>query len=158
MYDCFGDQKFVQISLDCFGRTCLVPSSRLTLRLQKKMSRRRKVGRSALQRVLSLLYLRVSCSLFYVAGSQSDQWLIFRLFAGDAETIAGVSGNEDVSTGVETDGQLRGRHIVVTGSLTPLDGHPSMMSLRLSTVEIGAGSCWSRHLMTVMFVFKSGVY
>ena len=34
------------------------------------------------------------------------------LFAGDAETIPGVSGNEDVSTGVETDG------------LVPLAGEP----------------------------------
>ena len=42
------------------------------------------------------------------------------MFPGDAETIPGVSGNEDVSTGVETDGQLRGRHIVVTRSLVPL--------------------------------------
>ena len=44
--------------------------------------------------------------------------------SGDAETIPGVSGNEDVSTGVETDGQLRGRHIVVTRSLVPLAGRP----------------------------------
>ena len=43
-------------------------------------------------------------------------------FLGDAETIPGVSGNEEVSTGVETDGQLRGRHIVVTRSLVPLAG------------------------------------
>ena len=44
------------------------------------------------------------------------------MFVGDAETIPGVSGNENVSTGVETDGQLRGRHIVVTRSLVPLAG------------------------------------
>ena len=46
------------------------------------------------------------------------------LFLDDAETIPGVSGNEEVSTGVETDGQLRGRHIVVTRSLVPLAGGP----------------------------------
>ena len=62
-------------------------------------------------------------------------------FLGDAETITGVSGTEEVSTGVETDGQLRGRRFVVTRSLVPLAGGPSMMSLRLSTVEIEAGSC-----------------
>ena len=45
-----------------------------------------------------------------------------------------------MSTGVETDGQLRARHIVVTRSLLPLAGGPSMMSLRLSTVEVGAAS------------------
>ena len=33
-----------------------------------------------------------------------------------------MSGTEEVSTGVETDGQLRGRHIVVTRSLVPLAG------------------------------------
>ena len=52
----------------------------------------------------------------------SHQGLISGLFAGDAGTISGVSGNEDVSTGVETDGQLRGHHIVVTRSLVPLAG------------------------------------
>ena len=46
------------------------------------------------------------------------------LFLGDAETVPGVSGNEDVSTGVEADGQLRGRHIVVTRSLVPMAGGP----------------------------------
>ena len=35
-----------------------------------------------------------------------------------------MSGTEEVSTGVETDGQLRGRHIVVTRSLVPLAGGP----------------------------------
>ena len=44
--------------------------------------------------------------------------------AGDAETIPGVSGKEAVPTGVETDGQLTGRNIVVTRSLLPLAGAP----------------------------------
>ena len=35
-----------------------------------------------------------------------------------------MSGTEEVSTGVETDEQLRGRHIVVTRSLVPLAGRP----------------------------------
>ena len=50
----------------------------------------------------------------------SYQWLIPCLFLGDAETIPGDSGNEDVSTGVEIDRQLKGPHIVVTRSLVPL--------------------------------------
>ena len=50
------------------------------------------------------------------------QWLIPCLFQGDSETIPRVSGNEDVWTGVETEGQLRGRHIVVNRSLVPLAG------------------------------------
>ena len=36
--------------------------------------------------------------------------------------IPGVSGTEEGSTGFETDGQLSGRHIVVTRSLVPLAG------------------------------------
>ena len=68
--------------------------------------------------------MRKGYSLFYIAGFSSYQWLIFHLFLGDAETIPGASGNEDVSTGVETDGQFRGRHIVVTRSLVPLAGGP----------------------------------
>ena len=62
-----------------------------------------------------------------------------------------------MSTGVETDGLLSGRHIVVTRSLVPLAGGPNMMSLRLSTVQVGDGRCWSRRLMIVIFVFKRGI-
>ena len=142
------------MSLDCLGQTCLAPSVRLAGRLREKKLSEKIVGRSALQRVLSQLFLRVGCSLFYIPGFQSFQWLISCLFPGDAETISGVSGNEDVSTGVETAGQLRGRHIVVTRSLVPLAGGPSMMSLRLSTVEVGAGSYSSRPLKMVIFVLK----
>ena len=49
---------------------------------------------------------------------------VFVISVAHSETIPGVSGNDDVSTGVETDGQLRGRHIVVTRSLVPLAGGP----------------------------------
>ena len=38
-----------------------------------------------------------------------------------------MSGTEEVSTGVETDMQLRGSQIVVTRSLVPLAGGPSVM-------------------------------
>ena len=145
------DQWFVHMSLDCLVQTCLGPSSMWVRQLQQKKSRRRRVKQNALQRVLSRLYLRVGCSLFYITGFKSDQWLFFCLFAGDAEIFRGVSGNEGVSTGLETDGQLRGRHIVVTRSLVPLAGGPSTMSLRLSTVDIGAGS---RRLMMELIVFK----
>ena len=83
-----------------------------------------------------------------------NQLLILAFFAGDAENNSRVSGNDGVSTGVRTDGQLTGRLLVVTGSLVPLTGGPSMMSLRLSTVEAGAGSWWRRRLMMVIFKFK----
>ena len=89
-------------SLDCLGQTCLTPSLRLARRLQKKKLSERRVGRSELQRVLSQLFLRVGCSLYYIAGFQSFQWLNSCVFPGDAETILVVSGNEDVSTGVES--------------------------------------------------------
>ena len=104
------------------GQTCLAPNLRLARRLRRKKMSERKARWSALQRFLSRLFLRVGCSLFYIAGFQSYQWLISCLFPGDAETIPEVSRNQDVSTGVETDGQLRGRHIVVTRSLAPLVG------------------------------------
>ena len=130
------------MSLNCLGQMCLVPSLRLARRLQqKKKPRERSVRQNALQRVLSRLFLGVGCSLFYIACFCHISSSFSVLFLGDAETIPGVSGNEEVSTGVETDGQLRGRHIVVTRSLVPLAGGPSMMSLRLSTVEVKAGSC-----------------
>ena len=128
------------MSLGYLGQTYLAPSLRLARRFQKKKLKERRVGRNALQRVLSQPFLRVGCCLFDIAGFQSYELLIHCLFPGDAERIPGVSGNEDVSTGVETDGQLRGRHIVVTRSLVPLAVGPSMMSLKLPTVEVGAGS------------------
>ena len=124
MYNRSENLWFMPMSLDCLGQTFLAPSLRSARRLHKNKLSERRVGRSALQRVLSRLFLRVGCSLFYIAGFQSFQWLIFCLFSGDAETIPGVSGKEGVSTGVETDGQLRGRHIVVTRSLVPLAGGP----------------------------------
>ena len=111
------------MSLNCLEQTCLAPSSRLARRLQKRKSGERRVQQSALQRVLSRLFLRVGYSPFYIAGFYHtvahSQFVL-----GDPETIPGVSGTEEVSTGVETDGQLRGRHIVVTRSLVPLAGGP----------------------------------
>ena len=113
------------MSLNCLGQMCLVPSLRLARRLQKKKKpRERRVRQNALQRVLSRLILRVGCSLFYIAGFCHISGSFPVLFLGDAETIPGVSGNEEVSTGVETDRQLRGRRIVVTKSLVPLAGGP----------------------------------
>ena len=118
------NQWFLRLSLDCLGQTCLVRILRLARRLQKKKLRERRVGQNALQRVLSRLFLRVGCSLFYIASFWAYQWLIFHVSAGDAEAIPGVSGNEVVSTGVETEGHLRGRHHVVTRSLVVLAGEP----------------------------------
>ena len=63
-----------------------------------------------------MVALYSTLQVFHISGSFPVSFL------GDAETIPGVSGTEEVSTGVETDGQLRGRHIVVTRSLVPLAG------------------------------------
>ena len=110
------------MSMNCLRQTYLVPNLRLVHRLQKKRLRETRVGQNAVQKVLSRLFLRVDCFVFYIAGFWSNQWLIFHLFAGDAETIPGVSENEDVATGVATDGQLKVRDIVFTRSLVPLAG------------------------------------
>ena len=66
---------------------------------ERKKSRTKRAPKSPLTAVpenwlLSLLHCRFSVY----------QWVFPCLFAGDAEMILGVSGNEDVSTGVETDG------------------------------------------------------
>ena len=119
----------------------------------RKMSRKKRAPKSPLTAVLESWLLSILRCRFLVISVAH-----FRSFSGDAATIPGVSGNEDVSTGVENDGQLRGRHIVVTSSLVPLAGGPSMMTLRLSTVEVGAGSCCSGRLMMVIFVFIWGIY
>ena len=120
--------------------------------VQKKKSLPKWATKSLLTAVLEVWLLSILHCRFSAKSVAN-----FCLFAGDAETIPGVSRNEDVSTGVETDGQLRERHIVVTGNLVPLAGGPSKTSPRLSTVEVGAGSCWSRCLMTILLVFKLGI-
>ena len=63
-----------------------------------------------------MVALYSTLQVFHISGS----FPVF--FLGDAETIPGVSGTEELLTGVETDGQLRGRHIVVTRSLVRLAG------------------------------------
>ena len=114
------------MSLNCLGQMYLFARLRLARQLQQKQKpRERRVRRNALQRVLSRLFLRVGCSRFYIAGFCHISGSFPVLFLGDAETIPGVSGKEEVPTGVETDGQLRGCHIVVTRSLLPLAGAPA---------------------------------
>ena len=84
---------------------------------ERKKSQKKRTPNSPLTAVLESWLLSIPhCRFFHISGSFPV------LFLGDAETIPGVSGNEEVSTGVETDGQLRGRHIVVTRSLVPLVG------------------------------------
>ena len=68
------------------------------------------------------------------------QWFIVLVFAGDAEFAPTVSGSDDVLTGVETDGQPRLHHAVVTSRLVSLAAGFSLTSLRLSTVRVEVGS------------------
>ena len=112
------------MSLDLLRKTCLVPSVRLARRLRKKKLRERRIRQSSFQKSTHGCFRELVALYSTLQAFWSYQWLIFRFFAGYAETIPGVSGNEDVSTGVETDGQLKGRHIVVTRSLVPLARGP----------------------------------
>ena len=65
-------------------------------------------GKGLLEKDLSRLLLRVRFSLIYIVDLFLGQWFIILVFAGDAEFAPRVSGRDDVSTGVETDGQTPG--------------------------------------------------
>ena len=115
------NQWCVRLSPEFLGKTYLDPSLRLVLRL-RRMNLRRRTTTSEQWRVLPHLYLRDGCTLTYIVRFYSDQWETFRHSSGGAESTPWVSGNEDVSTGVETAGQLTGRRRVVTRRLIPLMG------------------------------------
>ena len=100
---------------DVFGSEFEVGAPTSEEEAERKKSQIKRAPKSPLTAVFESWLLSILHCTFL-----SYQWLIPCLFLGDAETIPGVSGNEDVSTGVETDGQLRGRHIVVTRSLVLL--------------------------------------
>ena len=65
-------------------------------------------GKGLLEKDLSRLLLRVKFSLIYIVDLFLGQWFIILVFSGDAEFAPRVSGRDDVSTGVETDGQPPG--------------------------------------------------
>ena len=96
--------------------------------------------KGALEKDLSRLFLRVRFFLFYIVDSFLGQCFIILVFAGDAEFASRVPGRDDVSTGVETDGQPRVHRAVVTRRLISVAGGFSMTSLKLSTVEVEVGS------------------
>ena len=77
---------------------------------------------------------------------------MFLVFAVDADFALRVSKTNDVSTVLETDGQLKGRRAVVTRSLVPLAGVSSMACLKLSTVGVEVESYWSWLSMRMIFV------
>ena len=65
-------------------------------------------GKGLLEKDLSRLLLRVRFSLIYIVDLFLGQWFVILVFTGDAEFAPRVSGKDDVSTGVETDGQTPG--------------------------------------------------
>ena len=65
-------------------------------------------GKGALNKDLSRLLLRGRFSLIYIVELFLGQWLIILVFAGEAEFAPRDSGRDDVSSGVETDGQTPG--------------------------------------------------
>ena len=130
---------FIRISPGRPGLTCWHPSLKLLLPLRRRMS-----GKRAVETHFSRPLLRVSFSLIYIVYLFLGQWFIILVSAGDAECAPRVSGRDDVSTGVETDGQPRLRRVVVTRHLVSPAGGFTMKSLKLSTVRVEVGSYWSR--------------
>ena len=55
-------------------------------------------------------------------------------------------------------GSWGGVRLLLPGAWYRCLGGPSKMSLRLSTVDVREGSCWSRRLMMIVFVFKWAIY
>ena len=107
---------------------------------------------------LSRLLLRVRFFLIYIVDLSSGQWFIILVFAGDANFAPRVSGRDELSTGVEIDGQPMVRRTIVSRRLVSLTRGFSMTSLKLSTVGVDVGSYWSRLLMMVIIMFKWGIY
>ena len=130
-----ANHLFIQISPRPLGLTLGDPSLKLLLLLRRRMS-----GKGAPEKDLSRLHLRVRFSLIYIVDLFLGQWFIILVFAGDAEFAPRVSGRDDASTGVETDGQPKVHRAVVTRRLVSLAGGFSITSLKLSTVEVEVGS------------------
>ena len=148
-----GNHLVIRMSPGPLGLTFRDPSLKLLLPLRRRMS-----GKGALEKDISQLLLRVRLSLIYIVDLFSGQWLNILVFAGDAKFAPRISGRDNVSTGVETDGQPRVHRAVVTRRLVLLAGGFNMTSLKLSTVGVNVGAQWSRLLMMVIILFKWGFF
>ena len=84
--------------------------------------------------------MRVRFSLIYIVDLFFGQWLSILVFAGYAEFAPRVSGRDDVSSGVETDGQPKVNRTVVTKRLVSLAGGFSMTSLSCPRSESKLGA------------------
>ena len=126
---------------DVFGSVVEVGAPTSEEEGERKKSRTKRATKSPLTAVFESWLLSILHCRFSVISVAHSLFIL-----GDAKTIPGVSGNEDVSTGVETDGQLRGRHIVVTRSLVPLAGRPQH-----DVPEAVHSRGWSRELLERAF-------
>ena len=97
-------------------------------------------GKGALGKDFSCRLLRVRFCLFYIVVLFLRQWFVILVFAGDAEFAPRVSGRDDVSTGVETDGQPKVHRAVVTRLLVSLVASFSLTLLKLFTVVAEVGN------------------
>ena len=97
-------------------------------------------GKGLLEKDLSRLLLRVRFSLIYIVDLFLGQWFVILVFAGDAKFAPRVSGRDDVSTGVETDGQPKVHRAVVTRFLVSLVASFNLTSLKLSTAVVEVGN------------------
>ena len=111
-------------------------------------------GKGGLEKDLPRLLLRVKFSLIYNKDLSLWQWFIILVFPGDAKLAPRDCGRDEVSTGLEIDGQPMVRRTVVTRRLVSLVGGFSMTSLQLSTVGVDVGSHWSKLLMMVLIMLK----
>ena len=122
MYNCSGEPVVLANEhglprTDVSGSEFEVGAPTSEEEVERKKSQAKRAPKSLLTAVLESWLLSILHCKFMVKSLAH-----FPSVLGDAQTIPGVPGNEDVSTGVETDGQLRGRHIVVSRSLVPLAG------------------------------------
>ena len=97
-------------------------------------------GKGALGKDLSRVLLRIRFSLIYIEDLFLVQWFVILVFAGDAEFAPRNSGRDDVSTGVETDGQPKVHRAVVTRLLVSLVASFSLTSLKQSTAVVEDGN------------------
>ena len=147
-----GNHLFIRISPRPLGLLCRDPSLKLLLPLRTRRS-----AKGALGKDLSRLLASVRFSLIYILDLFLGQWFNIVVFAGVGDFAPGVSGRDDVSTGVQTQPQPSIHHAVVTRHLVSLAGGFSMTSLKLSTVGVEVGSQCSRLLMMVIIKFEWGI-
>ena len=87
-------------------------------------------GKGALEKDLSRLLLRVRFFRIYIVDLFLGQWFSILVSLFDAEFVPRISGRDDLSTGVETNGQLKVRRAVVTRRLVSNNSSSGTIELR----------------------------